>query len=143
MNPKGYYSILQGICDGKGKFLDIFVGSLSRVHDARLLRKSPLFAERAENMAGYFLLGDTACIAKDFRYFVPTSKRNIGVLTQEDLNNNTQISRGSVIIENTFGRMKCSFRRTRDLQSTSLLTCVKTDMAVCTLHNMRMEERLL
>jgi len=43
LNRKGYYSILlQGVCDNNGHFQDVFVGPPGRVHDARLLRMSPL-----------------------------------------------------------------------------------------------------
>lgn len=44
LNRKGYYSILlQGVCDYEGIFRDIFVGPPGQIHDARLLRTSPLF----------------------------------------------------------------------------------------------------
>jgi len=46
MNRKGYYSILlQGTCDYDGNFRDIYVGPPGRVHDARMLRCSPIFQQ--------------------------------------------------------------------------------------------------
>ena len=39
-NRKGYYSILlQGICDGDGKFLSVSCGYPGSIHDARMLRR--------------------------------------------------------------------------------------------------------
>ena len=43
-NRKGYYSILlQGICDGDGKFLSVSCGYPGSIHDARMLRRSGFY----------------------------------------------------------------------------------------------------
>src|SRR5580765_2155721 len=42
-NRKGFHSILlQGMCDAKCKFIDIFVGWPGATHDARMWRESPI-----------------------------------------------------------------------------------------------------
>ena len=111
MNRKGYYSILlQGVCDIYGQFRDVFVGAPGRVHDARLLRLSPIFSE-TDTIFGdqWKLLGDSAYNSQDFS-FILTPKRDNGLLTRQDKARNTALSRGRVIIENCFGRLKCRFR---------------------------------
>ena len=43
-NRKGNYSLLiQGLCDGKGKFLSISCGHPGSIHDARMLRRSKFY----------------------------------------------------------------------------------------------------
>lgn len=43
-NRKGYYSILlQGVCDGNGKFTSISCGHPGSIHDARMLKRSGFY----------------------------------------------------------------------------------------------------
>lgn len=65
INRKGFHSIiLQGVCDDRKVFTDVYVGWPGSVHDARVFRRSPL----AENLEcgkfcknnSTFLLGDAA-----------------------------------------------------------------------------------
>ncbi|KAK0142954.1 putative nuclease HARBI1 [Merluccius polli] len=136
LNRKGYYSIvLQGIVDSRGKFRDIFVGAPGRVHDSRILRKSTFFERSAEKMGGYMLLGDSAYISREYA-FITTPKRDNGALTIHDQRQNTQISRGRVVVEQAFGRLKCKWRRLRDLQNTRLDVVVMLIMSACMLHNL-------
>ena len=59
INRKLYPSvILQGICDARGRFIDVFVGQPGSVHDALVLRRSPMYQQALYPPAGYFLLGD-------------------------------------------------------------------------------------
>uniref|UniRef100_A0A087Y5Y9 DDE Tnp4 domain-containing protein n=1 Tax=Poecilia formosa TaxID=48698 RepID=A0A087Y5Y9_POEFO len=59
INRKLFPSIvLQGICDGKGNFLDVYIGNSGSVHDAMVLRRSPMFKQALYPPAGFFLLGD-------------------------------------------------------------------------------------
>ena len=56
INRKGHYSILlQGTCDHNGNFRDIYVGPAGRVHDARMLRCSPIFQQAILANSGSFL----------------------------------------------------------------------------------------
>ena len=143
INRKGYYSILlQGICDDTGRFIDVFAGPPGCVHDARLLRLSDFYDKHEELMAGHYLLGDSAYIANEFQDFILVPKRDNGRLTQEEARNNTLLSRGRVVIENAFGRLKCRFRRVRDLQNTRLDVSVKIILAACTLHNFCMGDQV-
>ena len=141
INRKGYFSILlQGICDDTGRFIDVFAGLPGCVHDARMLRMSDFFENRHDLLRGFSLLGDSAYNSHEFQNFIHFPKRDNGRLTEEDRLTNTAISRGRVCIENAFGRLKCRFRRLRDLQNTRLDLCVKLIIAACTLHNFAMGE---
>ena len=47
INRKLFYSIqLQAVCDHTAKYIDVCVGFTGSVHDARVLRNSPLYYER-------------------------------------------------------------------------------------------------
>uniref|UniRef100_A0A9J7Y9A5 DDE Tnp4 domain-containing protein n=1 Tax=Cyprinus carpio carpio TaxID=630221 RepID=A0A9J7Y9A5_CYPCA len=58
-NRKLFNSVqLQAITDHQGKFLDIFVGYPGSVHDARVLKNSPVYTGRLFPPAGKCILGD-------------------------------------------------------------------------------------
>ena len=114
MNRNGYFSILlQGVCDHDGNFKDVFIGVPGKVHDARMLRMSPFFANMNMTLGNdWRILGDSAYVSQDFPWIL-TPTRDNGVLTPQQTASNTALSRGRVIIENTFGRLICKFRRFR------------------------------
>ncbi|XP_059922558.1 uncharacterized protein LOC132468777 [Gadus macrocephalus] len=134
-NKRNYCSILlQGIVDVEGRFINVFAGIPGKVHDARMLRSSTFFEEWQEKMGEYRLLGDAAYIGQAFPFIV-SPLRGIGALTDADLRHNTDVSRGKFVVEQAFGRMKCKWRRIRDLQNTRPGTGVKIILAACYLHN--------
>uniref|UniRef100_A0A3B4TUM0 DDE Tnp4 domain-containing protein n=1 Tax=Seriola dumerili TaxID=41447 RepID=A0A3B4TUM0_SERDU len=136
MNRKSFYSVLlQGIVDERGRFIDIFAGPPGKVYDARMLRASDFYTTWQEKMGDNSLLGDSAYIGQAFP-FVITPKRDNGALTEADELQNSRISRGRVVVEQAFGRMKCKWRRLRDLQNTRIDAVVMIIMAACFLHNM-------
>ncbi|KAL0146603.1 hypothetical protein M9458_057943 [Cirrhinus mrigala] len=58
-NRKLFHSVqLQAITDHKGKFIAIFVGYPGSVHDARVLKNSPVYTGRLYPPAGKCILGD-------------------------------------------------------------------------------------
>ncbi|KAJ8347503.1 hypothetical protein AAFF_G00191870 [Aldrovandia affinis] len=81
------------------------------------------------------LLGDTAYIAQTYPFII-TPKRDNGALTVDDQQLNARISRGRVVVEQAFGRLKCKWRRLRDLSNTRVDIMVKIIVAACALHNM-------
>ncbi|KAJ4930777.1 hypothetical protein JOQ06_025085, partial [Pogonophryne albipinna] len=59
INRKLFPSIqLQAVCDGKGQFLQTFVGFPGSVHDTRVLKNSTLYKEALYPPPGYFIVGD-------------------------------------------------------------------------------------
>lgn len=136
LNRKNYYSVvLQAIVDETGRFRDIFVGAPSKVHDARIMRKSTFFENWNEKMWRFMLLGDSAYIVQAYP-FIMTPKRDNGALTLQDQLNNSNISSGRVVVEQAFSRLKCKWRRVRDLQNTRLDVVVMLIMCAYVLHNM-------
>lgn len=59
LNRKLFFSIqLQAVCNHKELFLDICVGYPGSVHNARVYRNSPIFADKLYPPQGYLILGD-------------------------------------------------------------------------------------
>lgn len=72
-NRKGFYSIiLQGICDAKYQFIDIFVGWPGATHDAKVWRESPIGQALEEDPTliseGTHIIGDSAHIVYNLIY---------------------------------------------------------------------------
>lgn len=136
MNRQSFYSVLlQGIVDDRGRFIDIFVGPPGKVDDARMLRASNFYADWQDKMGEYRLLGDSAYTGQADPFIV-IPKCDDGTLTEDEQLQNSRISSGRVVIDRAFGRMKCKWRRVRDLQNTRLENVVMIIMAACFLHNM-------
>ncbi|KAJ8910620.1 hypothetical protein NQ315_002856 [Exocentrus adspersus] len=127
-NRKGQFSVLlQGICDDKKKFIDVFCGEPGSMHDARLLKKSSLY-DRAHN-------GDSAypCLP----WLVPPFKDN-GHLTERQKIFNFRHSSSRIVIENAFGLLKARFRRLRKFEKDNLQFVSKCVVAATVLHNICM-----
>ncbi|KAM3610082.1 uncharacterized protein V6R79_025047 [Siganus canaliculatus] len=109
-NRKLFHSIqFQAICDHKGRFLYIVVGFPGSVHDARVLKSSPLFLRQLYPPPGWHLIGDG-------RY--PCLSQPIVLLTpfREPVRNavegrfNARLSRARCVVERTFGVLKTRWR---------------------------------
>ncbi|XP_013886551.1 uncharacterized protein LOC106534454 [Austrofundulus limnaeus] len=136
INHRSFYSILlQAVVDEGGRFTDIFAGPPGRVRDERMLRESTFYAAWREKMGDYRLLGDAAYAGEDFPFILAT-KADDEALTEADRQQNAQIRRGREVVERAFGRLKCRWRRLRDLQSVRLDVAVMTVLAACFLHNL-------
>ncbi|XP_029938681.1 protein ALP1-like [Salarias fasciatus] len=136
MNHRSYYSVLlQGIVNEQGRFIDVFAGLPGMVQDARMLTESHFYPESQEKMGEYFLLGDSAYAERAFPFII-TPTQDDGTLSEADLRRNTKISQGMSIVEQAFGRMKCRWKRLRDLQTTRLDRVVMIILAACCLHNL-------
>ncbi|XP_034082485.1 putative nuclease HARBI1 [Gymnodraco acuticeps] len=111
INYKLFPSIqMQAICDSTGRFLDVFIGYPGSVHDARVLRNSPIFCQALFPPAGWFLLGDGG---------YPCLEKPVGLLTpykvprgQVQARFNRHHARARSVVERAFGRMKARWRDT-------------------------------
>lgn len=107
-NRKEQHSvILQGVCDDRKVFTDIFIGMPGRVHDARVFRNSPLYGQLIGNppllRPDQHLIGDAAYplllnLLKPFR--------DNGHLTQRQITFNQVLSSQRSVIERAFGLLK-------------------------------------
>ena len=62
-----------------------------------MFHASPFFENWEEKTENYRLLADSAYISNNFPFIV-TPTRDDGVLTEEDMNQNTALSRGRVLV---------------------------------------------
>lgn len=101
--------VLQAVCDHQGRFLDIFVGYPGSVHDARILKNSPIYLRGTYPPPGYFLLGDGGypCLENPLALITPFRQPVAGMAEQRFNNHH---SRARCIIERAFGLMKTRFR---------------------------------
>ncbi|XP_066596095.1 putative nuclease HARBI1 [Prorops nasuta] len=138
VNRKGIHSVvLQGICDHRMKFIDVFAGFCGSVHDARVWNQCHIKALIDANMERYFpqnthLIGDSAYPLSNY---LLTPYRDNGHLNDIQRNYNTRLSRTRIIIERTFGLLKARFRKLHFmyLYNTDLIPLII--LACCILHN--------
>ncbi|CAL1678839.1 unnamed protein product [Lasius platythorax] len=138
-NRKGFHSIiLQGICDHKARFIDIFVGLPGRMHDARVFRQSEIFQRLTHHLLppNYHIIGDAAYPLK---VNLLTPYRDTGHLTRAQIIYNTRLSSIRSIIERAFGLLKCKFRRLNYLDIADFDFGNKMIGAACVLHNFLIE----
>ncbi|KAJ3582148.1 hypothetical protein NHX12_015828, partial [Muraenolepis orangiensis] len=110
VNRKLFASItLQAVCDHQGRFIDTYVGWPGSVHDARVLRHSPLYKESVYPPPGHFILADGGypCLQQPLPLITPYKRPIRGVAAQRF---NAHHSRARSIIERAFGMMKTRFR---------------------------------
>ncbi|XP_055921096.1 putative nuclease HARBI1 isoform X1 [Eupeodes corollae] len=139
-NPIDYYNrknthsiILQGVCDHRAVFIDIYVGAPGRLHDARVFRNSPLSDKLAQFLpADYHLVGDAAY---PLGQNLITPFRDNGHLLERQINFNTRLSSARITIERTFGFLKGRFRRLKYLDVSSPMLANKIITASCILLN--------
>lgn len=124
---------VQGVCDADQKFLDICVGSPSKIHDSRIFTLSPL----SDELPGicdqrYHLLGDAAY---PLREYLLTPYRNDGRMNRQRRKYNLMHAQTRVKIENAFSLLKNRFRQLVRLDFFTVERMCKFVMACCVLHN--------
>ncbi|XP_016376726.1 putative nuclease HARBI1, partial [Sinocyclocheilus rhinocerous] len=99
----------EGTCDAKGTFKDVYTGNPGSVHDALILRRSPMYQHALYPPAGYFLLGDGGypCLQHPIAIMTPYCQP---VASQVEARYNRHHALAINIIECTFGMLKtCHF----------------------------------
>ncbi|XP_067056494.1 putative nuclease HARBI1 [Acropora muricata] len=138
VNRKGWHSVnLQAVCNHDLKFINCYAGWPGSVHDARVLRNSPLFRDATADPNLLFpgnrhILGDSAYPLADW---LLTPYGDNGHLTQAERNYNFVHSSTRMVIERAFGLLRARFRRLHFLEMDSLNDIVKVIIVACTLHN--------
>lgn len=124
---------LQGICDSRLRFLDVYTGVPSKIHDSRILKLSFIGKDLPYICSpNYHLLGDSAY---PIREYLLTPFRDYGNLDESQKNYNLQFCRTRVKIENAFGALKCRFRQLLRLDFHNVETMAQFIIATCVLHN--------
>ncbi|RXN16489.1 nuclease HARBI1 [Labeo rohita] len=109
-NRKLFHSVqLQAITDHKGKFIDIFVGYPGSVHDARVLKNSPVYTGRLYPPAGKCILGDGGypCLSAPICLITPY-REPVQNPVQARFNAKHAYARN--IVERAFGMLKTRWR---------------------------------
>jgi hypothetical protein len=136
INRSGKPSInVLAVCDNLMRFTHVFVDRAGSVHDARVLRVSPLGPPLLTNTlcdSKYHILGDSAYPLLP-QLIVPY--RDNGHLTSTQKKFNTVHSSTRSTVERSFARLKTKMRRLRGLESTLIRNAVTTIKAAFTLHN--------
>ncbi|CAI6373883.1 unnamed protein product [Macrosiphum euphorbiae] len=125
---------LQGVCDYKKKFIDVFTGIPAKIHDARVFVLSDLSKDLPSMCEKkYNLLGDGAYPIREW-LLVPY--KDYGRLTESQKTFNKTLSSTRVLIENTFGLLKSRFRQLLQLDIHSVDKITKFIISSCVLHNL-------
>lgn len=99
INRKGFASLLlQGVVDHEKIFIDVFCGEPGSLHDARLLRRSALYAKMLDNpefMGENFLLADSAYPNLNW---IVTPFQDTGFLTEHQKLFNKRLSSKRVVL---------------------------------------------
>ncbi|XP_039305489.1 putative nuclease HARBI1 [Solenopsis invicta] len=138
-NRKKYFSLnLQAVVDSKTRFTNVYCGEPGSLHDARVLRRSPLhsIASREQERVfpnNTFILGDSAY--PSLPWLVPPFRDN-GHLTPQQREFNYLHSSTRMSVERAFGLLKGRFRRIKFFNEYKTISFV-TDItiAACILHN--------
>lgn len=132
-NPKDYYSIvLQAVVREDLRFTNIFAGFPGKVHDARVLRQSPLFQNGSALCGDGHLLGDPAYPNMSW---LLTPFRYSGRLTNVQLHYNYTHSSIRSTVEKAVGLLKGRFTRLQHINQNEMEGIVQTVVTGCILHN--------
>lgn len=138
MNRKGYYSInMQGICDARMRFIDVYAACPGSVNDARVWSLSTINEESIRDYEHYFpdqthILGDKIYTLQ-FNLLPPY--KNYGNLTPTESNFNRVHVLTRQIIERVFALLKARFRRLKYLYLLNVEYASLIILTCCCLHN--------
>lgn len=142
-NRKGFHSILlQGICNAKKEFIDVYCGWPGSTHDARVWKNSPIYKKLSENQKemlppNTYLLGDSAY---PLEAFIMVPFKDNGHLTHAQNRFNIKLCSTRVVIEQAFGHLKCLFRRLKYLHVLELEYTKYIILTCCILHNISIKD---
>lgn len=140
INRKGFPSVnVLAVCDDSMKYTHVFVDRAGSVHDARVLRVSPLGPLLQTNTLAsqqYHLLGDSGYPLLP-QLLVPY--RDNGHLNATQKKFNTIHSCTRSIVERSFARLKGKMRRLRGLESILVANSLVIIKAAFVIHNFILE----
>ncbi|XP_055549206.1 putative nuclease HARBI1 [Wyeomyia smithii] len=125
---------VQGVCDSKGRFMDVSVGSPSRISKSKVFALSPLSEQLAEICKGeYHLLGDDAYPLQEH---LITPYPNHGDMTTEQKAFNQAHNQTRTTIDRAFATINQRFNKLAKIQFRRTERMCKFIVACCTLHNL-------
>lgn len=124
--------VLQAVVREDLRFTNIFAGFPGKVHDARVLRQSPLFQNGSALCGDGHLLGDSAYPNMSW---LLTPFRDTGRLTNVQLHYNYTHSSIRITVERAFGLLKGRFTRLQHINQNEMEGIVQTVVTGCILHN--------
>ncbi|KAJ8364340.1 hypothetical protein SKAU_G00131710 [Synaphobranchus kaupii] len=100
---------MQAVCDGKGRFLNTFVGYPGSVHGTKVLKNSRIYKEALYPPPGYFIVGDGGypCIDHPMAIITPYREPLQGRVQSRF---NHHHAKAHSIIERAFGMLKMRWR---------------------------------
>lgn len=137
INRKKFHSILlQGVCNHKKLFIDIYAGEAGSLHDSNLFNKSDL-AERIRNQSVTFyndshLIGD---LAYKLSTTLMVGFKNLNNITRRQRNFNNKLNVCRADIENAFALLKGRFRRLKFMETVRLDLISLFVVTAAILHN--------
>jgi len=125
---------LQGICDARKRFIDVFTGIPAKIHDSRVLKLSDINNDLPQICGGKFhILGDAAY---PIREWLMIPYKDYGNLSDKQRQFNKQFCATRVLIENAFGLLKNRFRQLIELDFHNVDKISKFIISCCVLHNL-------
>ncbi|XP_018373892.1 PREDICTED: LOW QUALITY PROTEIN: putative nuclease HARBI1 [Trachymyrmex cornetzi] len=143
-NRKKYFSItLQGVVNASMRFTNIYCGEPGSLHDARVLRRPPLYQTTVQNkeilfLEDTFIIGDSAYASLSW---LVLPFRDNGHLTPQQKEFNFLHSSTCMVVKCAFGYLKGRFRRIKffnEYRQISFIT--NTIVCACILHNYCIDE---
>ncbi|KAJ8955932.1 hypothetical protein NQ314_006781 [Rhamnusium bicolor] len=136
VNRKNFHSVLlQGVCDHKMLFTDVYTGEVGSLHDYTLYRRSELYLAIQTQQIRFF---DGTHLVGDLAYKLHTNLmvgfKDNGHLTLRQKNFNVILSKIRVKIENAFALLKGRFRRLKFLETIRLELAALLIISACILH---------
>ena len=115
-NRKCFHSIIQGVVDYRGQFIDVYIGWLGKLHDARVFYNSSFYRKGCQGtllpsqpiqLEGkdipLLILGDPAY---PLLPWLMNPYSDTATTTPQEKNFNYRQSRARMVVENAFGRLK-------------------------------------
>lgn len=141
-NRKQYHSIvLQGIVDSRGRFLNVHVGYLGRVHDARVFTESPICALLANVETYSSYLPEPQVIVGDAAYPLASWLIVPYAIQASRLHEtfNARLSGARMAVERAFGKLKGQWGLLRKNVSYGAKAMTLFAGACCVLHNITID----
>ncbi|XP_055837516.1 putative nuclease HARBI1 [Episyrphus balteatus] len=139
-NAQGDFSItLQSICDADKKFLDVFVGASSKLHNSQIYEMSEVSKEIPRICSQqYHILGDGAYPLREF-LLTPYRELEYGELSFQQRLFNEAHHQTRLKIKDSFSLLKARFRQLSHLDFFTVSRMSKFVLGCCVLHNLCLE----